>query len=316
MNSSLGHPSATTAQPGQPAQPHARAAPPAAALVLVLALALALTGCTQSRATTITATPTPTEAPSTQGGEASATGPVLGTVRLWLGEHGILLWTPRVDDAGTYEFQVENRGEGLHDVVVARVEAISAIPSRSERALLQEIPVVARSRVIQPGETIAFAVNLERAGSYVLLSGQGTDFGRGMATTLAVGRGAPALPVPVPAPPADDRETVAAYLVDRALFLHRREVDAGIVTFAVQNLGPSPHDLVAVQWRGDPDALPVNEDGGVLMDGLTVLGRVGPLAPGESADLDVETEEDFAYVVFSTLPGDYGAGMSAQVVPR
>ena len=32
--------------------------------------------------------------------------------------------------------------------------------------------------------------------------------------------------------------------------------------------------------------------------------------------IQLELEEDFAYVVLSSLPGDYAAGMSAQVVPR
>ena len=36
----------------------------------------------------------------------------------------------------------------------------------------------------------------------------------------------------------------------------------------------------------------------------------------EAAMLEVELEQEFNYVVLSSLPGDYAVGMSAQVVPR
>ena len=56
--------------------------------------------------------------------------------------------------------------------------------------------------------------------------------------------------------------------------------------------------------------------GDVLLDALVVMDRLPAIPPGDTQMLEVELEEEFAYVVLSSLPGDYDAGMSAQVVPR
>lgn len=260
---------------------------------------------------------------------ATPTGPVLDTISVWLREHGILLWTPAVEAAGTYAFEIENLGEQPHDVVVVRAPKIEAIPTRSGRALLEGVEVVARSPVLSSEETTTLLVDLDKPGSYVVLSTQQQDFGAGMASIVAVGSTALSGVAPIPPPeettpaaggPEDSEteggETVAAYLVDHAVFLADRQVSAGIVTFEVQNIGPSPHDLVVVQWRGAPDALPVDDEGALLLDGLMVVNHLPALDAGETATLEVELEHDFAYVVLSSLPGDYEAGMRAQVVPR
>jgi len=246
-------------------------------------------------------------------------GALLGTVEVWLSQHGIMFWTPWLAEAGTYDFEVVNRGSGFHDFTITRARSIAEIPTRSDRALLQNVEVLVRSKVLAPGERIMIRASLEQSGSYVVLSSQDTDFGSGMATVLQVGAEAgpgAARPTPEPTPRPDDRATVAVYLADSAVFLHNREVNAGVVTLRVQNLGPSLHNVVVVQWRGDPAALPVDEDDELLLDGLTVVGELPPIPPGGTEMLEVELDEDYAYVVLSSLPGDYAAGMASQLVPR
>ncbi len=278
-------------------------------------LAVALVGCAQAPATTNVATDTPTVSEQ-RVAQTQVVGPLLGTVEVWLDESGVMVWQPRVEAAGAYRFEVTNHGRRSHDLTIIRWDRpLAQLPSRSGRVLLQGLDIVAQSTILTPEESSGVDANLAPSGSYVLLSSTGTDFGDGMATTLRVGAGS-AMPAPQPTPEADDDENVRVYLLDSALFLSREDVEAGLVGLHVQNLGPSPHDLVVVQWRGDPHALPVDAEGDVMLDSLTVVGRLDALAAGEEATLDVELDGDYLYVAFSSLPGDYEAGMAGQVMPR
>jgi len=289
----------------------------ASSLVLgVLAIAMLLTACAQAPATTNFGTSEAGEGASSQVQSVVPSGPTLGTVPVWLREHGILLWTPAVAAAGTYAFEIENIGLQAHDFIIVRTSSINSIPVRSDRAILQGLTVIARSPVLQPDQGTTMLANLSESGSYVVLSSQRQDFGMGMASILTVGDASNGRVDPLPTPPPDDSETIAAYLVDDAIFLHDQQVNAGIVTFNVQNIGPSEHDFVVVQWRGDPTALPVDDEGELLLDGLMVMASLPPIPGGEAAMLEVELDEEFAYVVLSSLPGDYDKGMSAQVLPR
>lgn len=287
-----------------------------APFVAVLAVAVLLTACAQAPATTNFGTSEAGAGTSSQVQNVVPSGPTLGTIPVWLREHGILLWTPAVAAAGTYVFEIENIGFAPHDFIIVRTSSISSIPMRSDRAMLQDMTVVARSPVLQPDQGTTMLANLSDPGSYVVLSSQGQDFGMGMASILTVGGASNGRVDPLPTPPPDDSETIAVYLVDDAIFLHDDQVDAGIVTFNVQNIGPSEHDFVVVQWRGDPTALPVDDDGELLLDSLTVMASLPAIPGGEAGMLEVELDEEFAYVVLSSLPGDYEKGMSAQVLPR
>jgi len=286
-------------------------------LPALLAVAVLLVACAQAPATTNFGTPDGEGgATSSQSQAVTATGPTLDTISVWLSEHGILLWTPAVGVAGTYAFELENIGKQSHDFIIVQIPSIEQIPMRSDRAILHDFNVIARSPVLQPDQTTTILANLEQSGAYVVLSSQDRDFGLGMASVFTVGDapGGRAQPLPTPAP--DDSETIAVFMVDDAIFLHREVVNAGIVTFNVQNIGPSPHDFVVIRWRGDAAALPVDDDGEVLLDGLIILDRLEALPGGEAAMLEVELEPEFAYVVLSSLPGDYEKGMSAHVLPR
>lgn len=283
-------------------------------LLVFAVLAMAAVGCAQAPATTDFGAP---RAPGQIGVPTpeAPVGPTLGTVSVWLREHGILLWTPAVPVAGTYAFEIENRGDAAHDLVIVRAPSVEAVPSRSDRPQLRQVDVVTRSPVLQAGQSTTLLANLEASGPYVVLSSQGRDFGMGMASILTVGAAGGRV-APLPTPPPDDRQAVAAYLVDESIFLHHRQVGAGIVTFNVQNIGPSAHEFVVVQWRGHPTALPVDHEENLLLDSLMVLGRLPAIPPGEAAMLEVELDSDLAYVVLCALPGHYASGMSAQIAPR
>lgn len=284
-----------------------------AVAVALGALAICLLGCTQSRATTMTTTPAAV-ATNVIGGSAN---PVIGdpidTVDVWIRENAIMLWKPSVPQAGIIQFNVENRGQEPHDFTIVRWSNAATIPQRSGRALLQATEMKGRSPVLSPDETATILADLSEGGTFVVLSGEGTDYGDGLATTILVGRDA-GRPVPLPPPdPANDSE-VRAYLTDGAIFVSRTDVDAGEVAIRIQNLGPSEHDLLVIQWRGDAASLPVDDRSGeVLLDSLTIVDRVPVLAVGKEAVLDVEMQEDFGYALISSLPGDYAAGMAARL---
>lgn len=286
-----------------------------AAALGVGVLALFLAGCAQSAATTITSTPRPTQT-AVDGAGVNQMGPILGTVEVWLDEFGILLWTPAIADAGAYRFEVTNRGRQLHDFTIVRAPPNGArLPSRSSRVQLQELDVLARSTLLDPRESITIDANLDAPGTYYAISTYGTDYGDGMVATIRVGQGA-ALPVPQPTPAVADEKTVTVYLVDDAIFLSKGDVPGGVVTLLVQNVGPSPHDLKVIRWRGDQSALPVDQDGELLIDALIVVGQLPVLASGAAEQLTLELSEDYNYVLLSSLPGDYAAGLNAQLLTR
>jgi len=284
-------------------------------LALAAILATVLVGCAQAPATTNFGTPGG-EGGSTSSQSVTPSGPTLGTISVWLREHGILLWTPAVAAAGTYAFELENIGVQPHDFIIVQVPSIERIPMRSDRAILHDFNVIVRSPVLQPDQTTTILANLEESGAYVVLSSQGRDFGMGMATILTVGDAPTSRAQPLPTPAPDDSATVAVFMVDDAIFLHRQTVNSGIVTFNVQNIGPSPHDFVVVRWRGDPSALPIDREDEILLDALIVLDRLEAIPGGETATLEVDLDPDYVYVVLSSLPGDYAKGMSALILPR
>ncbi len=286
-----------------------------ARLLPLLTVVVLLVACAQAPATTNFGTPGAGSV-SSQSQPVTAAGPTLDTIPVWLKEHGILLWTPAVGVAGTYAFELENIGAEPHDFIIVQVPSIERIPMRSDRAILHDFNVIARSPVLQSEQTTTILANLGQSGAYVLLSSQGRDFGMGMATIFTVGDAPNGRPDPLPTPAPEDSETVGVFMVDDAIFLHRETVNAGIVTFNVQNIGPSPHDFVVVRWRGDPAALPIDDDGEILLDGLIIIDRLEAIPGDEAAMLEVELEPEFTYVVLSSLPGDYAKGMSAAVLPR
>ncbi|GMU40932.1 MAG: hypothetical protein AMXMBFR23_17980 [Chloroflexota bacterium] len=268
-----------------------------------------------------TATPTPTFTAVTGSGsgvgEADDT-PIIGLVDVWLGDYGLMAWQRRLVEPGRYQFNLQNFGLATHDLTVIRApRGVASIPSRLGRVPLNEVDVVARSEVVEvrddvgPGEATVLADLTP--GRYVLISGEGRDFGRGMFTEIVVGGGNAGLePDPMP---ESSGGTMAVYLVDHAIFTSRDIMDGGTVSLLIQNVGRESHDARVFRWRGSPVALPVEADR-LLLDSLVEVGRVGILAPGDRATLEIEVDKQYAYVIVSTLGTDYAEGMRAQFFVR
>jgi len=302
-----------------PSNVHAipRSRPRSAALIGALVAILALAACAQAPATTRTVIPVQTLEPGMGADGVQHTGEIIGTIEVWMDEFGIMTWQPHIQTPGAYRFQVSNYGWLTHDFTIIHAEDVpNGVPTRSGRALLAGIPVVARSIPIESDSTIAIDADLSRPGLYIALSAQGTDYGEGMTTTIRVGPEGSSMPLPQPTPDLLDRRNIAVYIADNTMFASRYEVDAGQVTLNFQNLGPTSHELLVVQWRGDKDALPVDANDNLLLDALTVIESTALLAQGDQAQLTIEVEQDFAYVLLSSTPGAYAAGISAQIVAR
>lgn len=267
-----------------------------------------------------TATPEPgfTPVATGDGGQPLDDRPLVGTVEVWLTEYGLLAWQRRLVTPGRYYFSLQNYGNESHDLTIIRApRGIASLPSRQDRLLLGTVEVVARSEPVDPraeigpgdGELVADLA----AGRYVLISGESRDFGRGMATEIVVGGGS-AGPEP-DAPPESAGDVMGVYLVDNAIFTSRDIMESGAVRLLVQNIGPAPHDLVVVRWRGDRTALPVEGDR-LLIDSLIELGRTPVLQPGERASLEFEVDKKYAYVLLSSVGTDYVDGIRAQFFVR
>lgn len=87
----------------------------------------------------------------------------------------------------------------------------------------------------------------------------------------------------------DDHATVNVAAIDFSLTLDASEVEAGTVTFVVQNNGSVHHDF-AVRGNG-------------------VEQKTSMIGPGESASLSVDVKPG-TYTYFCTIPGHEQAGMS------
>ncbi len=78
----------------------------------------------------------------------------------------------------------------------------------------------------------------------------------------------------------------------------------GFVSFSVKNTGGVPHELVVLKTKTAPAKLPVK--GGKAVE-TGRIGRVGPLKPGTSKNLNL-TLKSGKYVLLCNLPGHYQAG--------
>ena len=83
---------------------------------------------------------------------------------------------------------------------------------------------------------------------------------------------------------------------------------AGEITFAAQNLGSTPHELLVVRTDLAPDALPAN--GEVDETDLEIVVRLSDIETGMSVAGVVELEPG-DYVLLCNVPGHYALGMSA-----
>lgn len=101
---------------------------------------------------------------------------------------------------------------------------------------------------------------------------------------------------------------IAATEKDFSIGIDPTEVEAGQVTFTINNEGPSAHEFVVVQTDTAPGDLPV-KDGIVAEDGITVIGEAEDIAPSSTVPLTLELEAG-QYVIICNLPGHYEQGMN------
>jgi uncharacterized cupredoxin-like copper-binding protein len=90
-------------------------------------------------------------------------------------------------------------------------------------------------------------------------------------------------------------------------------IKAGQVTFHITNDDTSDtHEFLIFKSGLAPGKLPLdsNSNVDVTAPGLTKIGGIAPLSPGESKDLTV-TLDPGKYVALCNLPGHYEAGMFA-----
>jgi hypothetical protein len=107
----------------------------------------------------------------------------------------------------------------------------------------------------------------------------------------------------------DPATTVGVALEDFSLTPDVSSAPHGEITFAAQNLGATPHELLVIRTDLAADALPV--DGAEVDEsGLDVVVRLSDIAPGMSVAGEVELEPG-SYVLFCNVPGHYGLGMTA-----
>lgn len=99
---------------------------------------------------------------------------------------------------------------------------------------------------------------------------------------------------------------VKSYAIDLA----RTSASAGQVSFHVTNVTTDniTHEFVVVNTDLDSGALPVDADGNVDEEQITVVDEVEDLEPGNSADLTVNLEAGH-YVIMCNVEGHYKQGM-------
>ncbi len=116
-----------------------------------------------------------------------------------------------------------------------------------------------------------------------------------------------ALTLPACAPLEEGGEVVNVSLADFAVAMDRSTVQAGTVTFVVQNQGPSLHEIEVFSGAGS----------GLILDaqrsvadtsGLTLIDEVEDVLAGSTARLTV-TLEPGTYLILCNLPDHYEHGM-------
>ena len=111
---------------------------------------------------------------------------------------------------------------------------------------------------------------------------------------------------------------VGVRLEDFAVKATRTSLPAGVVTFRVQNDGPSTHELLVVRTDAPIDGLPLDSNG-LRVDEesprIRIVKTVETLLIGDRSDLTV-TLPAGRYVLFCNLEGHYLSHMHAEIDVR
>lgn len=109
-------------------------------------------------------------------------------------------------------------------------------------------------------------------------------------------------------------QTVDAELTeDYQINLSTTTLKAGEITFNIQNTSTDlEHEFVIVDTDLAPADMPLNDDGDVDEDQITVVDEQEAIQAGESATLTV-TLAPGHYVIMCNLPGHFAQGMHVEI---
>jgi uncharacterized cupredoxin-like copper-binding protein len=282
------------------------------------------------------AAPTVDETQASPAAEASVVG-------VQLGEDGSKYFV-KLDKssvtAGTSTFTIDNVGTTHHELAFFRTDlAAGKLPLNADGEV--ELPEEAEvgeavyatplrgdpDHRIRDGRGIDYSIKLD-AGAYVLLCNLSGHYKAGQFAAFTVEEAtadspAPAEPDPVEAPAADpaDGTPVSVQLGDEAgkffVKLDTASVAAGKVTFKVDNVGTTHHELAIYRSELAAGKLPLDADGKAVVEEADVKEAVyvTPLRgdpdhrirDGRGVDYTLPLEPG-AYILLCNLTGHYKGG--------
>jgi uncharacterized cupredoxin-like copper-binding protein len=108
---------------------------------------------------------------------------------------------------------------------------------------------------------------------------------------------------------ADKATQVAVTLDDYSIEPSSTSVPAGDITFSVENLGATKHEMVVIRTDVDVADIPVeNHEANEEAPGMTPIGEVEDVQPGASAELRL-TLEPGRYLFLCNIPKHLERGM-------
>jgi uncharacterized cupredoxin-like copper-binding protein len=114
-------------------------------------------------------------------------------------------------------------------------------------------------------------------------------------------------------PAASQSGNVAVTLDDYAIRPATATIPSGEVTFAIENVGATKHEMVVIRTDVAIDDMAVEDhETDEEAPGMTPIGEVEDVEPGESTSL-VLTLEPGRYVFLCNLPRHFERGMATEV---
>jgi uncharacterized cupredoxin-like copper-binding protein len=105
---------------------------------------------------------------------------------------------------------------------------------------------------------------------------------------------------------------IATTLDDYSITPSPASVPAGAVTFEVENVGATEHEMVVIRTDLDPADIPVEDhEANEEAPGMTPVGEVEDVQPGASTDLKL-TLESGSYVLLCNIKKHFERGMVTQ----
>jgi uncharacterized cupredoxin-like copper-binding protein len=107
----------------------------------------------------------------------------------------------------------------------------------------------------------------------------------------------------------DGGTEVAVTLDDYSIEPSAAAVPAGDITFSVENVGATEHEMVVIRTDLDPADIPVeNHEANEEAPGMTPMGEVEDVQPGASTELKL-TLEPGSYILLCNIAKHFERGM-------